>query len=116
MPSDTEPQPNRNPPSSRMQYSVEMNTDIENIQLSVQETLDELFSEHLLPFKLTAYGVKADGLGEYVVPFHDSRIHSMTFSWKDGRSLKEVVRAAVLDRLASHRKQVSQRPTILAAI
>jgi hypothetical protein len=76
-----------------------MKTDMENMKLGVQETLDELFSERLIPFKLTAYKVNADSLGEYVVPFCDSRIHSIRFSWADGgSSFKEVVRAAVLDR------------------
>jgi hypothetical protein len=53
----------------------------------------------LIPFKLTAYKVNADGFGEYVIAFHDSRLHSVRFSLKDGRSFKEVVRAAVLDRV-----------------
>ena len=77
---------------------METETDIENMKLSVQETLDELFSERLIPFKLTAQEVNADGLGEYEVPFYDSRMHSIRFSWKDGGSVKEVVRTAVLDR------------------
>lgn len=76
-----------------------MKTDIENIKLRVQETLDELLNERLIPFKLTAYGVSADGPGEYIVPFYDSRIHSVGFSWRHGRPLKEAVRAAVLDRV-----------------
>ena len=76
-----------------------METDTQTIKLRVQETLDELFSEHLIPFELTAYKVNADGTGEYVVPFYDSRINSMEFSWKDGGSFKEIVRAAVLDRV-----------------
>ncbi len=72
-------------------------TDIENTKLRVQETLDELFCEHLIPFRLTAYKVNADGPGEYILPFCDSRIHSIRFSWKNGESFKEVVRAAVVD-------------------
>lgn len=94
------------------------------MKLGVQETLDELFCEHLIPFELTAYKVTADGPGEYEVPFYDSRIHSMRFSWTEGGSpFKEVVRAAVLertkridgpyqgfsDRLASRRTRVPQR-------
>ncbi len=77
-----------------------MNTDTENIKPTVQETLDELFSEHLIPFALHAYKVNADGPGDYVVPFYDSRINSMKFSCKknDG-SIKAIVRAAVLDRV-----------------
>ena len=74
-----------------------MKPDLESIKLRVQETVDELFSEHLIPFKLTAYRVRTDGLGKYEVPFRDSRIHSIRFSWTDdGLSLKEVVRSAVL--------------------
>ena len=76
-----------------------MKTETENIKLRVQETLDELFSERMIPFELTAYKVNADGLGEYVIPFYDGRIHSVRFSLKEGKSFKEVVRAAVLDRV-----------------
>jgi hypothetical protein len=78
---------------------MEMETDTKNIKLRVQETLDELFSERLIPFALTAHKVNADGTGEYVVPFYDSRIHSVSFSWRAGGSFKEIVRAAVLDRV-----------------
>jgi hypothetical protein len=82
-----------------MHYGVKMKTAIEDIKLGVQETLDELLSERLIPFELTAHQVNADGFGEYEVPFYDSRIHSVRFSWTcGGSSLKEVVRAAVLDR------------------
>ena len=73
--------------------------DTQNIKLRVQETLDELFSEHLIPFELTAYKVNADGPGDYVVPFYDSRIDSMEFSCTEDGSIKEIVRAAVLDRV-----------------
>ena len=76
-----------------------METDTQNIKLRVQETLDELFSEHLIPFELTAYKVNADGPGDYVVPFYDSRIDSMEFSCTEGGSIKEIVRAAVLARV-----------------
>ena len=78
---------------------MKMETDMENIKLRVQETLDELFNERLLPFELTAHHVNAEGAGEYVVHFYDSRIHSIKFSWKDDGRLKEIVRAAVLDRV-----------------
>ncbi len=104
-----------------------MKPDIENIRSKVQVTLDELIREHLIPFKLTAYAISADGPGNYVVPFYDSRIHSFRFSWTgEGSSLKEVVRAAVLGRvramdgpaigweqLLSSRKQVHDSATML---
>ena len=69
------------------------------MKLTVQETLDELFSEHLIPFKLTAQKVDANGSDEFSVPFYDSRLHSVTFCWKNGGSFKQVVRDAVLDRV-----------------
>jgi hypothetical protein len=80
---------------------VNMKADTENIKLRVQTTLDDLIREHLIPFKLTAYGVNAAGPGKYIVPFHDSRIHSFEFSWIDGRGLsfKDIVRSAVLKRV-----------------
>jgi len=78
-------------------YRSNMNTDI---RLRVQETLDELLSEHLIPFALTAQKVNAEGPGTYVVPFYDSRIHSFRFSWSNcGLSFKEVIRTAVLARV-----------------
>ena len=78
-----------------------MKPDSENIRLRVQTTLDDLNREHLIPFKLTAHGVTADGPGNYVVPFYDSRIHSFEFSWTlgDRLSFKDVVRSAVLKRV-----------------
>ena|SRR3989442_14297193 len=86
-----------------------LNTDDlrEGIKLKVQETVDELFGQHLIPFKLTAYKVNPDGMGGYIVPFYDSRINSIRVSWKNGESFKgesfkEVVRAAVLDAVLSH--------------
>ena len=68
--------------------------------LKVQQTLDELFRRGQLPFELTAYGLRKLGIDEYTVPFHDSRIHSITFTLKAGASFKEVVRSAVLQRVA----------------
>jgi hypothetical protein len=68
--------------------------------LKMQETLDELFEKGQLPFRLTAYDVKMVSIDEYTVPFHDSRIHSITFTLKTGASFKDVVRSAVLRRVA----------------
>ena len=82
-------------------HSIKHKPDSGNVRLRVQTTLDDLNREHLIPFKLTAYGVTADGPGNYVVPFYDSRIHSFEFSWRDGDGLsfKDVVRSAVLKRV-----------------
>jgi hypothetical protein len=65
----------------------------------VQETLDELFSKGQLPFRLTAYDVKELDIDEYTVPFHDSRIRSITFTLETGVSFKQVIRSAVLQRV-----------------
>lgn len=71
------------------------------MKLSVQETLDELFNEHLIPFKLTAQKVEWNGSDEFSVPFYDSRLHSVNFCWKSGGPFKQAVRDAVLDRVKS---------------
>ena len=68
-----------------------------------QQSLDELFSEHLLPFKLSACLVESIGGEEYIVRFHDSRLRSVDLSWHEGQSFKDVFRTAILERL----KQVS---------
>jgi hypothetical protein len=75
------------------------NLDMLNLKVKVQETLDELLSERLIPFALTAQRLSPDAFGGYTVPFYDSRLHSIRFSVKVGDSFKEVVRAAVLDRV-----------------
>ena len=77
---------------------MEMKSDTEDMKLKIQETLDELLRDGLIPFELTAQRVKEDGIGGYIVPFYDSRIHSFRFAWKNGDSFKAVVRAAVLER------------------
>jgi hypothetical protein len=64
-----------------------------------QQALDELFSEHLLPFKLSARRVESIGLEEYIVRFHGSRLRSIDVSWVQGEVFKDVFRAAVLQRL-----------------
>lgn len=105
--SDTERQPSRNIHHAIATVSMigitmigDMTPTIENIRSKVQVTLDKLMSEHLLPFKLTAQEIRANGPGNYLVPFYDSRIYSFAFSWTgESSSLEEVVRAAVLERV-----------------
>jgi hypothetical protein len=81
-----------------------MNTDMKR---TVQKTLDELLSEHLIPFALTAQKINEEEPGHYFVPFFDSRIHSFRFLWKDrASSLPEIIRIAVLDRV----KGISRPP------
>lgn len=65
----------------------------------VQQVLDELLTEKLIPFALTAYPTKVNGPGEYLIPFNDSRIRTCKFSWKEGENFKQAVRVAVLARV-----------------
>lgn len=83
----------------------EMISNVENRKLAVlQEMLDQLFSESLIPFELNASAVNEGNLGEFHVFLSDDRFRWFQFSWKDGDSFKEVVRIAVLtceDRIGS---------------
>jgi len=65
----------------------------------IQPILDELLRKGMIPFALTNYGVQANDLGEYLVKFNDSRIHSCRFSWKEGEDFKEAFRAAIIARI-----------------
>ena len=77
-----------------------MTTEIQAMKLGAQETLDELFIERLLPFKLSARQVESLGMEEYIVRFHDSRLRSVDVSWKPGQTFKTIFRAAILGRVS----------------
>jgi hypothetical protein len=72
---------------------------LEKQKVEAQQALDELFSEHLLPFELTAHKLESIGSGEYIVRFHDSRLSSIDVSWVQGQCFKDVFRTAVLARM-----------------
>ena len=76
-----------------------MNTAIEDMKIGAQETLDELFSQHLIPFELSARVVDSIGLEEYIVRFHDSPLRSVDLSFRQDQCFKDVFRAAVLQRV-----------------
>ena len=71
----------------------------ESHRVDAQHALDELFEEHLIPFKLSAQVVEAIGLQEYIIRFYDSRLNSIIVSWYQGLSFQAVCRAAVLERM-----------------
>jgi hypothetical protein len=77
-----------------------MTTEIEAMKLGAQQTLDELFAESLIPFKLSARVVESIGEEEYIVRFHDSRLYSVDVSSQPGQTFSTVFRAAILDRVA----------------
>lgn len=72
----------------------------QNHKAEAQQAIDELLSEHLIPFKLRAGKVASEGSAQYTVWFFDSRLHSVTVPWKAGQSFRGKVRAAVLDRVS----------------
>lgn len=72
---------------------------LEDQKADAQQALDELFKAHLLPFKLSAYEIETNGSEEYIVRFHDSRLHSVDVLLPDGLNFKDVFRAAVLQRV-----------------
>jgi hypothetical protein len=77
-----------------------MKTQIETMKVGAQQSLDELFAEGLIPFALSAQVVDSLGMEEYIVRFHDARLESVDVSCPEVHSFKEMVRAAVLDRVS----------------
>lgn len=72
---------------------------LEEQRVEAQQTLDELFSEGLLPFPLSAHKLECIGSEEYIVRFHDSRLCSVDLSWHKDQCFKDVFRAALLERV-----------------
>ena len=69
------------------------------IEAEAQQVLDELWSEKLIPFALNI-GKITRASSEYTIHFYDSRIYTASVPIIEGHSFKEMVRAAVLDRVA----------------
>lgn len=90
-------------------YGLDMTTDIEIMKVRAQEILDELFSESLIPFKLSAQSVEAIGMEEYIVRFYDSRLRSVDVSLQRGQTFQSVFRTAILGRVSRLRMELSPR-------
>ena len=71
---------------------------LDKLALEAQSVLNDLWGESLIPFKLTAHKVECIGPGEYIIRFHDSRLRSVDFSWKDTEPFDAAVREAILAR------------------
>ena len=65
-----------------------------------QQAVDELLEEDLLPFKLNVGKVTSEPAGEYRVHFYDGRLHSVTVTSEPNQPFKDLVRTAVLGRIA----------------
>lgn len=70
-----------------------------SIEAEVQEVLDELWNENQIPFALTVGKVTKDP-AEYTIHFHDARMRTASFPLNPDRSFKDLVRSAVLARVA----------------
>jgi len=69
------------------------------LEAEAQQVLDELFSEELIPFKLNV-GKLTKASEAYTLHFYDSRIHSAKVPLTKGHSFRDMVREAVLARVA----------------
>jgi hypothetical protein len=74
--------------------------ELNRLKLEAQGVLGELFNEKVMSFRLTAAKIESVGGEEYIVRFHDSRLHSVDVSWPAGESFKDRFRAAMLDRVS----------------
>jgi len=69
------------------------------LEAEAQQVLDELLSEELIPFKLNV-GKLTKTSEAYTLHFYDSRIHSAKVPLTKGHSFRDMVREAVLARVA----------------
>lgn len=69
------------------------------LEAESQQVLDELWAEKLIPFALNV-GKITKASGEYTIHFYDSRVHSARVVLTKGHSFKDLVRSAVLARVA----------------
>ncbi len=69
------------------------------LESEAQQVLNELWAAKLIPFKL-AVGKIAKASGHYILHFYDSRMHTAEVPLTEGQSWAEMVRIAVLDRVA----------------
>lgn len=69
------------------------------LEVEAQQVLDELWGEKLIPFPLNVGKITKD-IGEYTIHFYDSRLHSANVSLIEGHSFRDLLRTAVLERVA----------------
>ena len=71
----------------------------EDQKANAQKVLDELWNEELIPFALTVGKIAKDN-DEYTIHFHDSRIREVCVPLTGGLPFGDMVRSAVLNRVA----------------
>ena len=70
-----------------------------SLETEAQQVLAELWSEKVIPFELHV-GELTKGMGEYTIHFHDSRIRTARIPLTKEKSFRDMVREAVLTRVA----------------
>lgn len=69
------------------------------LEAETQQVLDELWSEELIPFALNVGKITKE-IDGYTIHFYDSRMHTARVPLTEGHPFKDLVRTAVLDRVA----------------
>jgi hypothetical protein len=69
------------------------------LEAEVQQVLDELWSEKLIPFELSVGKITRE-IGEYTIHFHDSRMSTAIVPLTEKHSSRDIIRSAVLARVA----------------
>jgi hypothetical protein len=78
------------------------------IEAEARQVLDELWSEKLTPFPLRV-GKITKGMGEYTIHFYDSRISTARVPLLKGHSFRDMVRSAVLARVAEMSRPLKKK-------
>jgi hypothetical protein len=78
------------------------------LESEAQQVLEQLWAEKLVPFELSV-GKITKHSGHYTIHFHDSRMYTADVSLSQGQSWTDMVRAAVLDRVANLSGPLRQR-------
>jgi hypothetical protein len=80
----------------------------EQLTIDAQEAVDELWTEHGIPFQLAAHDVEAGREpGYYTVHFSNARLHSLFIYWNPAKeSFKTAVRE-VAEHTVGRRSRVS---------
>jgi hypothetical protein len=79
------------------------------LEAEAQQALDELWAAKLIPFRLNV-GKLTKGVGEHTIHFHDSRIRTARIPLTDGQSFRDLVRVAVLARVAQRSGPLKANP------
>lgn len=79
------------------------------LEAEAQQVLDELWGEKAVPFKLNV-GKLTRGMAEHTIHFHDSRIRTARIPLTKEKSFRDMVREAVLARVAQMSGPLTANP------